>query len=691
MGFLTPLYIAGLAALSLPILFHLIRRTPRGRQNFSSLMFLAPSPPRLTRRSKIDQWLLLILRGLALTLLATAFARPFLREAADLLIEDAPGRRVAILVDTSASMQRGGVWQQAVDRVAEVIDGLEAADDVSLFVFDDHLRQIVKFDKEQQLTSAEHRALLQQRVRELSPTWRSTDLGLALAALADQLDDREHAKMPLQIMVITDLQQGTSLEALQAYEWPQQLRVAIHPIEAQAPSNGTVRLLTGGKSKSVVERVRITNAGDSTTDQFYVAWASPEQRVPTDRSLAVYVPAGQSRVVRLPRGPERFKADRIVLRGDTEEFDNTCFVTPKQAEQVRVLFIDQADDQVEGLQYYFQEATGANPRRDVTIVTPQPSDPLQLSGDERPHLAIVAIALSADRIDGIREYLRAGGSVLLVPKDQAAAMDLQQFVDRVDVDENKPSIADGSYAMLGDIDFTHPVFATFANPRYNDFTHIHFWKFRQISIQPDSTARVVARFDNGNPALFEQTMGAGRLMVLASSWHPEDSELARSTKFVPLIDGILRQATGHKVDLPRYVIGEHVRLPERGALALTVTKPDGSTSEVARDATVFRDTDTPGIYRLRVGDQEQLFAVNVAPAESKTAPLDLDAVEQYGVKLGLQISRTEENERRRQERREDLERRQKLWRWCILAAVCVLMMETWVASRTPKNAAVDQD
>ena len=65
MSFLAPLYIAGMLAVSLPIVFHLIRRTPQGRQVFSSLMFLSPSPPRLTRRSRLDNILLLILRGLA--------------------------------------------------------------------------------------------------------------------------------------------------------------------------------------------------------------------------------------------------------------------------------------------------------------------------------------------------------------------------------------------------------------------------------------------------------------------------------------------------------------------------------------------------------------------------------------------------------------------------------------------------
>ncbi|MCA9209296.1 MAG: BatA domain-containing protein, partial [Planctomycetales bacterium] len=92
MSVLVPLYLAGLGALSLPVLFHLIRRTPRGHQPFSTLLFLSPSPPRLTRRSRLDHWLLLLLRAAALALLALAFARPFFRASAVLSLEQLAGR-----------------------------------------------------------------------------------------------------------------------------------------------------------------------------------------------------------------------------------------------------------------------------------------------------------------------------------------------------------------------------------------------------------------------------------------------------------------------------------------------------------------------------------------------------------------------------------------------------------------------
>ena len=52
MSALSPLYLLGLLAVAAPIIFHLIRRAPKGEVPFSSLLFLTPSPPRLTRRSR---------------------------------------------------------------------------------------------------------------------------------------------------------------------------------------------------------------------------------------------------------------------------------------------------------------------------------------------------------------------------------------------------------------------------------------------------------------------------------------------------------------------------------------------------------------------------------------------------------------------------------------------------------------
>ena len=114
MNFLTPLFLVGALAVALPVVFHLIRRTTKERTPFSSLMFLLPTPPRVTKRSRFEHLLLLLLRCLVLGLLALGFARPFIQYPSDHSQPTGPGKRIVLLVDTSASMQRGALWPDAL-------------------------------------------------------------------------------------------------------------------------------------------------------------------------------------------------------------------------------------------------------------------------------------------------------------------------------------------------------------------------------------------------------------------------------------------------------------------------------------------------------------------------------------------------------------------------------------------------
>ena len=75
---------------------------------FSSLIFLTPSPPKLTRRSRLDHICsCFFLRASVLCLLAVAFARPFLRQEAQQNLGEDTQRRIAVLIDTSASLRQG--------------------------------------------------------------------------------------------------------------------------------------------------------------------------------------------------------------------------------------------------------------------------------------------------------------------------------------------------------------------------------------------------------------------------------------------------------------------------------------------------------------------------------------------------------------------------------------------------------
>ena len=77
MNFLAPAFLAGLAAIAVPVIIHLINRERKVVVEFPSLMFLQRIPYRSVRRQKIRHLLLLMLRCLALALLVAAFARPF--------------------------------------------------------------------------------------------------------------------------------------------------------------------------------------------------------------------------------------------------------------------------------------------------------------------------------------------------------------------------------------------------------------------------------------------------------------------------------------------------------------------------------------------------------------------------------------------------------------------------------------
>ena len=81
MTFLAPLFLLGALAIAGPVLFHLIRRNTKEKFTFSSLMFLRPDLPRVTRKSRLEAILLLIVRCALLAVMALAFARPFFRQS----------------------------------------------------------------------------------------------------------------------------------------------------------------------------------------------------------------------------------------------------------------------------------------------------------------------------------------------------------------------------------------------------------------------------------------------------------------------------------------------------------------------------------------------------------------------------------------------------------------------------------
>jgi hypothetical protein len=166
---------------------------------------------------------------------------------------------------------------------------------------------------------------------------------------------------------------------------------------------------------------------------------------------------------------------------------------------------------------------------------------------------------------------------------------------------------------------------------------------------------------------------------------------------------MLEQSGGIKAQLSQYTVGDTVPLPgaEAGTTnagqAVLIRKPDGSEVKLARGEK-FSQTDLPGTYSMssvqpvREGQENAAaafqFAVNIDAAESKTAPLATEELERLGVAVKAQPAQSEKQaeQKRRHLLATELEHRQKLWRWLIVAALVVLVGETllagWLTRRT---------
>ncbi|MEW4565543.1 BatA domain-containing protein [Bremerella sp. JC770] len=691
MSVLSGIFLLGAAAIAGPILFHLIRRTPKARYEFSSLMFLQPSPPRLTRRSRLDQWLLLLLRSLVILLLAVAFMRPFFRTETNLSADDIPQRHVAIVIDQSASMRRGNVWQKAVDQANTLLDELESTDEVSLYAFDETLVPLVTVEETSQLERSQRRELVRTRLKEALPTWSASNLGAALVGVAQRLsadDDLRQTNATLQIVLISDIQAGSDLDQLQTSQWPESVRVDVRAIAPDDHSNARVRLVQSDETSTdatKAPRVRVRNSADSEVDQFNITWQRGDEVA--SRSVSFYVPPGESLVLDVPFEPGSPGPDRLALSGDGAgmDFDNTFFVIPPIQEQVTIAYFgtDAADDP-EGMLFYLSRAFGETASRKVEVnaidadTVPSWSD---VAGTI-PRLAIVSNTLTEDQQDLLDTYLQRGGHAIVVLQNDDMVRGLGTWLGDVSLvsEAENDSAATRSYAMLSQIDFQHPLFAPFASARYNDFTTIRFWQHRHVSIDESSDAQVIARFEDGSPAIWSLPRGEGQLYVMSAGWHRKDSQLALSTKFLPLLSRWLELAHRQKLAADSYFVNQSVPLPAIPG-SKTIQTPSGTTLQLTEDATNFADTAEPGIYVLRQGTQELPFAVNLADAESDTAPLELDRLEQFGIPLEMAATQSEQLAELRQLQDRELENHQKVWKWLIVAVLLLLAVETFLAAR----------
>lgn len=700
MNLLFPFFLIGMAAVAVPILLHFRRQPPQKAVSFSSLMFLeqTPVPPR-TRR-KLEDWLLLLLRCLALLLLALMFTRPFFRTRGDMVATT--GTTWCLLVDTSASMNRPGAKEEVKARLGEALAAVREQDHVMLATFDREPHELLGFEAWQALPEGGRKAELQRLLDGVKPGWQSTDLGRALRYAAGRFQGQAgEGSRKQRIVLVSDLQEGSALEALHADSWPD--KVTVTPLLVKAPWKDNFALSPAsvaveeeaaavpgkGAAPAVGEgaiRVRVTSGREATHEKFTLKWAEGGE------SIEASVPPGGTRILRAPGRPETAAAADGVLHlsGDALDFDNHLYVAKARTRELRIVCVGDRLSRTDTASPLFYLVRAFQPTAALKPVIVEKTHQ-ELGRADLPGTAVVfAFGEGTEGSTAmLKDWMQAGGALVYVAQDGDKGGLLRALTGEAGLGFKESAAGE---ALLQDLVFDHITLRAFAEAGVRDFSKVRFWKHRQLVLgEPASKGQVLARFDDQVPAWMEWTSGSGRMLYVGASWTGAESQFAVSSKFVPWLYGLLDWASGGTATGTVYTVGDSIPAAAGNWQGtVSVTGPDGKTT--LWDAVKqpgFTGTSLPGIYRFGTGEEAQSLAVNLAAAEGRLAPLPMERLSELGVTLEPSLSgRVSADAAAALVRREDAleEQRQKIWKAVLLAALVVLLMETWLAGRREGKA-----
>jgi hypothetical protein len=298
--------------------------------------------------------------------------------------------------------------------------------------------------------------------------------------------------------------------------------------------------------------------------------------------------------------------------------------------------------------------------------------------------------------DRLRGFVEGGGGLLLVLGERSAW--------RTELEEILPGrfgpARDHSRGAvrLGSLERSHPVFEAFAGPRSGDFSRARFFRSRDLELGPEG--RWLARFDDGSVALAERRLGEGTVLVWTSTMDNSWNDLVVQPVFLPFIHGLMRHLAGYQDRVPWFTVGQVLDLADPAGLVFVVDRetellPDvdlvalapggGSVTLPATTGPRFLQLEEQGFYPVRPPgtNPERPFAVavNVDVTESELEAMDPEelaaaiAPRETGVVIGaagetLSVEMQERNQ----------ERRQSLWRFLMVAALVLLLIETGISN-----------
>ncbi len=681
MSFLTPWFLAGIALVAGPIIAHLIRRATRQRVPFSTLRFLEESPPVLTRRNRIQHPWLLLLRCLIVAALAAGFARPYLRFHVPTLENAGTPQNIVAVLDVSASMQRAGLWDAAKKKISDLAGGLKVQDQFVLLSVGDSVTELISREQWKKTAAAERPALVRAVLQPLTAGWGVTRLDTAFENAINQWEQMTEAadtSAQRKLVVVSDFAEGSHVAGLAGLSWPPRAEVDLEQVNPDQKGNAGLQWLgwAADTGSGPAVRVRVfqnhDNASSSLQLQLYDAKTNRALGAPED----LKVPADDAEVALVPVPANTSGPWRLELKGDNEPYDNTVWLVRMPPRDVNLTYYGAHDaNDLKHARYYLERATAGWKDPVVKLTLGDMTKPTAPAAPPQPgapkEVIIVAAPLSAEVAASVRARLEAGAFAIVLLNEPAMVDTAAALAGETGWKSLSTARSD---ALIGQVDFQHPLFSLFADPRYSDFSHIRFWQPQSVSLPAGSKVAVVARFDDASPAILEATVGQGREVVWGGDWAPVAGQWVLSTKFVPWLQSFFERAVGGAARPTVAEVSEAAHLVD-SAGAQWRTALDAGAAWQGQPPT------QPGLYQIQEGDSTREVALQVPSAESRINLISLDSFEKMGVPLhpgatGAAPAASAAPAVAQNELAPALENRQKLWRWLLVTVAAILALES---------------
>ena len=604
MGFFAPWFLAGVAAVGLPIWLHLLKKHRSTPLPFSSLMFFEQHIQSSIKHKRLRYLVLFAMRTALVALLALAFAKPYVHR--QILPRSRSGEVAVIAVDNSLSMRAGDRLERAKQLAKTAIGKLGPAQRAQVMAFGSRMQAMSEL--------TDDHAALSAGVDAIEPSDARTsfaELARAARSIAQSL------RLPVSVQLFSDMQQSGMPPNFSDLKLNQDVRLEPHPIDNQVP-NFTVENVVAPRRvyDAKKQRVLATIAGFGTKKAERIVSLSlngrvvesktvtvPENGRATAEFLSLDVPHGQN------------KGEVRIDSADTLPRDDHFYFSTERVEPRHALFVHEPDNS-HGLLYF----TSALEASGQTAFLIDPASPEQVANVSPARFAFVVLSdvgpLPAAFETELKAYVRAGGSVLVALGRNSAAITHVPVSD-VRFEETRYSGREGDrFQTATALDSSHP--AILANNRWEGV------KFYQAIRVTPGDARVVARLSDQTPLLLDQQAGQGRILIFTSTFDNIANDFPLHASFVPFVEQVARYLGRLDAGPAGVPVGSFAELRDSKAKgsSVEVIDPHGARAlslEQGASAENIQFTEA-GFYEIHRPTGPETVAVNADRQESDLAP-----------------------------------------------------------------------